>query len=273
MSSNNKPLLFNNVDFSTAKIYEVGGAVRDELINKYYDTNISIKDYDFTVITKSYEDMKQFIINNNFKIFLENPKFFVIRTIIPKQSTNADVDIVGDFVLSRKEKSYSDGRHPDVVIPGNLFDDISRRDLTMNAIAKDVSTGEIIDYYNGIKDIEIGNINCVGKMVDRFKEDSLRILRVLRFYTQFHSYEFKLSNVLNNFLNGIFDFDFETFDYIINNLKNLPIERKYEEMYKMFKIDTKFSIELINSIKWKNRNFYDIIFNDKMWLKPTLEQK
>ena len=86
-----------------------------------------------------------------------------------------------EITTYRKESTYSDGRHPDAVtFSRNIRDDLSRRDFTTNAIAYSPSTG-IVDPFGGMNDIENKILRCVGNPVERFEEDSLRILRGLRF--------------------------------------------------------------------------------------------
>lgn len=86
-----------------------------------------------------------------------------------------------EITAYRKESAYSDRRHPDTVtFTGDIADDLSRRDFTVNAIAYAPARG-IVDPYNGSEDIEKGLIRCVGDAAARFKEDALRIMRALRF--------------------------------------------------------------------------------------------
>lgn len=86
-----------------------------------------------------------------------------------------------EITTYRTESTYSDGRHPDkVVFTRNIRDDLSRRDFTSNAIAFSPKAG-IVDPFGGRRDIENKLLRCVGTPEERFKEDSLRILRALRF--------------------------------------------------------------------------------------------
>lgn len=55
--------------------------------------------------------------------------------------------------MARKEVGYIPGTRTPIIYPGTLYDDLSRRDFTVNALAKDPDTGEIVDYFNGMKDI------------------------------------------------------------------------------------------------------------------------
>jgi tRNA nucleotidyltransferase (CCA-adding enzyme) len=138
------------------ELYEVGGCVRDSLLG------IDSKDIDFTVIAPSYEDMREFLTDAGFEIFLETPEYFTIRARFPKVVTHDAIPTrfvrtkklpTADFVLARKEGAYSDGRRPDEVQMGTLLDDLSRRDFTMNAMARD-RDGRLIDPFGGQQDVK-----------------------------------------------------------------------------------------------------------------------
>lgn len=86
----------------------------------------------------------------------------------------------------RVEGQYTDGRRPEsVIFVQDVKDDLSRRDLTMNAIAYDPIKNELVDPYNGIADLKNGIIKAVGDPNLRFQEDGLRIMRVARFAARF----------------------------------------------------------------------------------------
>ncbi|MGM9636326.1 MAG: CCA tRNA nucleotidyltransferase [Candidatus Avispirillum sp.] len=87
-----------------------------------------------------------------------------------------------EITCCRREDGYSDGRRPDKVdYTKSIFDDLARRDFTVNAMAYVPHTGEIIDPFGGAEDIRRGVIRCVGDPKRRFGEDALRILRAVRF--------------------------------------------------------------------------------------------
>ena len=86
-----------------------------------------------------------------------------------------------EITTFRTESTYTDNRHPDsVAFSDNLSDDLSRRDFTVNALCYSDKSG-LIDMFDGLKDIESKTVRCIGKANERFTEDSLRILRALRF--------------------------------------------------------------------------------------------
>lgn len=87
----------------------------------------------------------------------------------------------------RIEGEYKDGRRPEeVFFVMNVEQDLARRDLTINAIAYDPLSGQIIDPYGGVQDLNAQLIKAVGNAETRFKEDGLRIMRVARFAARFN---------------------------------------------------------------------------------------
>lgn len=222
------------------KLYQVGGYVRDEILG------IKSKDIDYAVEASSYDEMKSYIQEKG-TIFLEKPEYLTIRAKIGKETC--------DYVLCRKDGPYKDGRHPEEVYPGTIYDDLARRDFTMNAIAK-CEDGTYIDPYGGIRDIHDMRIRCVGNAEDRFSEDALRMLRAIRFCItkDFH-----------------FDDDIRVALYnqeLIDLLDTIPVERMYDELSKCFKHNTPNTMILLSCYYEEIMN---ICFNKGMWLKPTLE--
>ena len=87
-----------------------------------------------------------------------------------------------DITTFRTEGAYSDSRRPDSVgYIGDVEQDLSRRDFTMNAMAWDPFEGRLIDPFGGLGDISAKIIRAVGDPRERFSEDALRMLRALRF--------------------------------------------------------------------------------------------
>lgn len=194
------------------RFFTVGGCIRDEILG------LQSKDIDFAVEAESFSAMREEIIQRGGEIFLETPQYLTIRARVPELGCS-------DFVLCRKDGEYHDSRHPDSVEPGSLFDDLSRRDFTCNALAKSEG-GEIIDYFGGQLDIKRKLIRCVGDPRQRFSEDALRLLRAMRF-----------SITKGMTLNG----DVEEClldEQLITKLTSISIERVREEMQKMFCFDT-----------------------------------
>jgi len=234
-----------NQDLS--KFYLVGGCVRDQLLG------VPSKDFDFVVLVDTFEAMRDEINKNGGEIFLEKESFQVIRAKLPNYGA-------ADFVLPRKDGAYSDNRHPDSTeIAQSLYEDSLRRDFTVGAMYKNLATGEIIDYHGGKKDIENKAIRCVGCAGDRIMEDSLRLLRAIRFaITKDFSFDIDLDRCLRN-------------ELYTNLLKNVSPERIREEIYKCFKFNTMETLDILRDYPLITRE----IFNErtKLWLKPTTEEK
>lgn len=227
------------------KFYLVGGAVRDKFLG------LDSKDKDYAVEADSYFDMVNEIGNRGGEIFLEKPSFATVRAKMP---------VLGcaDFVLCRKDGYYSDGRRPDSVAPGTLIDDLSRRDFTVNAMAMD-EDGNLIDPFNGKDDLLIKQIlACVGNAEERFKEDSLRMLRAIRFFT---TKRLGLSSEICMCLNN---------PKMVNLLENVSVERIREELYRCFIHDTENTILTLNCFPL----IRDFVFKKtSLWLEPTLKER
>lgn len=142
----------------------VGGCVRDRLMH------IPVNDCDIT--TNATTDEIKTVFHG----------YKTVDTGIKHGTVTVLFDGDGfEITTYRLESSYSDNRHPDkVVFTKKLEDDLSRRDFTVNSIAFNPTLG-FVDPFGGKKDIEKKLIRAVGTAEERFKEDSLRILRGLRF--------------------------------------------------------------------------------------------
>lgn len=180
------------------QMFMVGGAVRDELLDvpsKDIDFTVVLDENDFPLATDFFgnpDPFKTMVLNlqgMGFNIFLESPEFLTVRAQFPKGDASSLpanmvvyslMNLTADFVLARKEGTYSDGRRPDSVQIGTLRDDLARRDFTMNAVAK-AHDGSYIDPFNGRSDIERRIIRAVGDPIERLREDALRAVRAFRF--------------------------------------------------------------------------------------------
>ena len=83
----------------------------------------------------------------------------------------------------RTDGSYKDGRRPDSVEFSTPPEDAQRRDFTVNGLFENPFTGEVIDFVGGLADIKTKTLRAIGDPVARFREDSLRLLRAVRFAT------------------------------------------------------------------------------------------
>ena len=225
-------------------VYEVGGKVRDELLG------LSSKDIDYAVEALSWEHMRAWVKRNTKQIFLEKPEFLTIRALT---YTNDAVD----FVMCRKDGAYSDSRRPDKVTPGTIYDDLARRDFTVNAIAKNLVTGEYLDPSGGRRDIYLQRLSCVGNTIDRLTEDPLRVIRAIRFWITKNLHpSYDLIDAL------------EKHNWCAQ-LQAISVNRRREELERCLKADTIKTLNIITSL---NSTILDGLFSDGLWLKPTLEK-
>ncbi|MFA5720207.1 MAG: hypothetical protein WC939_04015 [Acholeplasmataceae bacterium] len=144
-------------------LYLVGGAVRNKLLG------IEVKDKDYVVTGVDINDIPfDKVAGVDFPVFL------------------VDVgDKVVEVAMARTERKSGRGYHGFTVYTDTsvrIEDDLLRRDLTMNSIAMNVLTGELIDPYGGGDDVENKVIRYTS---ESFKEDPLRVYRVARFYAEY----------------------------------------------------------------------------------------
>jgi len=238
--------------------YEVGGKVRDEILG------LTSKDVDYVAVpTQSLldlytgaEDMftvlHYYLVSEKFEIFLETPSCFTIRARFPEGHRYQGV---ADFVMARKEVGYISGTRTPIVKPGTLYDDLERRDFTLNALAKD-SDGNIIDYFKGLEDLKRGYLRTPLPCTDTFDDDPLRILRAIRFCI---TKGFWIGPAMDGIMQ---DYDYE------NKMGVVSTERIREELFKCFKHDTIKTLKTLHEYP-ALRNY---IFKDNtLWLKPTME--
>ncbi len=161
----NKPKLIINLLLEQG--YEaglVGGCLRNLILG------IDVKDYDIATSATTSQMKKIF---NQFIIITIGEKFGTLIIIVDGESI--------EVTTFRKESNYSDNRRPDnVEFINNLEKDLKRRDFTINALYYNNKVG-LIDLFNSVSDLDRKIIRAVGEPLKRFEEDSLRILRGIRF--------------------------------------------------------------------------------------------
>lgn len=147
--------------------YLVGGCVRDMLMG--------VEPHDCDICTNAKpEETKRVMKEHKIYTFDSGIKHGTITAVINGENY--------EVTTYRSEADYSDGRHPDKVeFITDIHEDLKRRDFTINAMAYNPLTDELIDDFNGHLDLQNGIIRAVGNASERFDEDSLRILRALRF--------------------------------------------------------------------------------------------
>ena len=152
----------NKIKEKGGSLYLVGGAVRDELLGR------KIHDEDYCVVGLSSQEFEEL-----FPEAFKKGKFFGVYDMNNKE-----------FALARNEKKIGLGHKEFEIQTGkqiSIEQDLSRRDITINSIAKEVLTNKTIDPFDGIEDLKNKIIRATTKA---FKEDPLRVYRVARFAAQ-----------------------------------------------------------------------------------------
>lgn len=145
----------------------VGGCVRDLLLGR--------QPADYDVATDATPDKVLAFFPDGIAV---GAQFGVI--LVPRDGWKVEV------ATFRSDVGYSDGRHPDRVEYSRApFEDVQRRDFTINGLLMRHDTGEILDYVDGRKDLQAGVIRAIGEPDRRFAEDKLRMLRAVRFAARF----------------------------------------------------------------------------------------
>lgn len=149
-------------------VYLVGGSVRDTLLGKIP------KDYDFTT-PLTPDEIEAAIRAVKRRPYLVGKRFGTVGVKIEGQMV--------EITTFRTETYEENNRKPKVEFVKDITHDLSRRDFTINAIAR--KGKRFIDPFNGADDISKGLIRAVGLAKHRFREDPLRMLRACRFASQF----------------------------------------------------------------------------------------
>lgn len=239
----------------TIRLFEVGGSIRDEVMGS------SSPDRDFCAVSpEGWPALVEWCHSNMDKVFLVTHEFFTVRGIIGKSPI--------DIVMCRKDGPSEDGRHPDFVEPGDLSDDLARRDFTVNALAREVSPltlepiGSIIDEWGGLEAAEKGFLFAVGNTVERFEEDGLRLLRAARFAV---TKDLKPSPEIAACLA-----DAKWWIFLEETVSQ---DRIREELTKMFKHNTAATISFL-AAHCANAAIVILMGNESgLWLKPTTEKR
>ena len=169
------------INDNSNKLFYIGGVVRDELLGR------ESLDVDITYVGNAIEYCSKFG-----EVVQVNPDFGTVRVAIPSHpslcNTHSPIgtmdEVTVDFASTRSE-SYPQKGHLPVVekIGCSLKEDVMRRDFTINALAKSVTTGEIVDYVGGLEDLKNKKLRVLHD--ESFIDDPTRIIRGLKFATRF----------------------------------------------------------------------------------------
>lgn len=144
--------------------YLAGGCVRDGL------RGVKPKDYDVATDARPEEVTA---------LFRKTEPVGAHFGVVLVKETGSAVEVA----TFRSDGEYRDGRHPEAVVFTNAREDALRRDFTINGMFLDPLSGEVLDYVGGQDDLAAGVIRAIGDPDQRFREDSLRLMRAVRFAT------------------------------------------------------------------------------------------
>lgn len=219
------------IEIKDKNLYYVGGVVRDEILG------IQSFDTDFCYEGNAIEFAKR----EGFKIIRENPDFGTVRVLINEEEV--------DIASTRKESYPQKGHLPTVEAIGcPLKDDLARRDFTINALAKNTVTGEIVDYFNGLDDLKSKRLRVLHN--DSFIDDPTRIIRGLKFSVRFG-----------------FELDEHTKLLQDEYLKNINYDMCYHRIKKELKETFNLNIELAYD-KFISQNLYTLLSSQQVLTHP-----
>ena len=233
---NNKGVnkIFNVINnyTETSEIRYVGGCVRKILNDEKTD--------DIDLATNLTPDqVKQCLDKNQIKFFETGIEHGTITAVIDDQNFE---------ITTLRKDVKTDGRHAVVEYTTNWKEDSLRRDFSINSIYSDLE-GNLYDPNSGHKDLNVGIIKFIGDPETRIKEDYLRIIRYLRFYTEYSKidHEINIIKIIKKNIEG---------------LGKISKERQFNELKKILKLDNflklfknKTSCELFSLIFPQLKNF------------------
>jgi tRNA nucleotidyltransferase/poly(A) polymerase len=196
------------------KLYLVGGSVRDFLTGD--------KPKDFDLATDALPDEVLEIVGDRFRTNLQGKAFGVV-VVYTKE-------VPEGMEIATFREDVSKGRNPEVKLGVTIEDDVKRRDLTYNSLFYDLDTRQIVDLVGGKEDLQSGITRMVGDPIERFDEDSLRILRAFRFASRYEHPLHKDTESAIEKRKQLQNIDPET-----GEMKRISQERVWEEMKKAFK--------------------------------------
>lgn len=166
--------ILNRLNEYGYEAFVVGGCVRDSLLG--------LTPHDWDICTNALPHQIQACFSEFYQ-FDAGVKHGTVSVVYNKE--------VYEITTYRIDGDYSDNRHPqNVTFTKDIFNDLARRDFTVNAMAYNDKSG-LVDFYGGQADLENRIIRCVGNADERFNEDALRIIRALRFASH---YEFSIES-------------------------------------------------------------------------------
>ena len=163
------------------------------------------------------------------------------ETGIEHGTITAIIDKYKYEITSLRKDVSTDGRHAKVEFSLDWKEDAARRDFSINSIYSD-KDGNLFDPHDGKKDLESGNINFIGDVESRIKEDYLRILRYVRFFINYsnQNHDLKIIKIIKKNIGGISKLSSER---LLDEFKKLIRSNAFLRIFK-----DKISLELIEII-------------------------
>jgi tRNA nucleotidyltransferase/poly(A) polymerase len=196
------------------KLYLVGGSVRDFLTGD--------KPKDFDLATDALPDEVLEIVGKKFRTNLQGKAFGVVVVFTD--------EVPEGMEIATFRQDVSKGRNPEVKLGVTIEDDVKRRDLTYNSLFYDLDKRQIVDLVGGKEDLQSGVTRMVGDPIERFDEDSLRILRAFRFSSRYKHPLHKDTEKAIEKRKKLENIDPDT-----GEMKRISQERVWEEMKKSWK--------------------------------------
>lgn len=225
------------------KLYQVGGSVRDELLGKQpTDIDYLIVVNDKIPAKQAFVDLQTKLKEDGYLIFSVKEDHWTIRTkfpkdhpVYPKQTADFQLAVIDDMT-------------------GTLHDNLYNRDFTINAMAKDVETGEIIDPFSGREHLKIRKLQIVS--FSALINDPVRVVRAIRFASTIGMLYGE------NLVTAMQSIKVDRFSSIDDN-------RLKRELKKMLEYDTRMSLILLHDLYVLNRDVFNYIFQ-RIKLNPIV---
>ena len=174
------------------ELFLVGGVIRDALLGRIAAGNAFDLDFATSALPERTQTLGR--AAGAASVYLVGERFGTVGLIFTEPvdgdgntppALATEPRTLGVEITTYRREAYVDGtRHPVVELGGTLADDLARRDFTVNAMAADARTGELVDPYGGLPDLDQAVLRAVGDADERFDEDPLRLLRAARFVAQ-----------------------------------------------------------------------------------------
>ncbi len=219
--------IFNAINSysETSEVRYVGGCIR-KVIKKE-----SIDDVDLATNLKPNEVCEA----------LKKKEINYYETGIDHGTITAVIDNLKYEITSLRKDVITDGRHAKVEFSLDWKEDAARRDFSINSIYSD-GEGNLFDPNNGKKDLEDGLVNFIGDAENRIKEDYLRILRYVRFFTNYsnHKHKPEIIKIIKRNIGGISKLSSER---LLDEFKKLTLSKNFLKLF-----EDSSSVELIQII-------------------------